>query len=339
MELICSPINRHETQSLAFIQLTILLLTSKRFNYIYSIRMAVRFPDIPQAVYPAKTQINYCFDHLIACVKEGQAPGELWNPNGVAIAHNNKQIYVTYGLGTVYGLDTVQVAIFSETGEFLKTFSHPDMKRPWGIAIYRDNVYVTDTVEHTVFHFKMETDFPLVARIGNLGSGIRQFNEPRQLTVSRYRNLFVTDYKNDRLKILDSKLHYRRHISHLSMKGPIDVKLTQDEMFVLCESSPCIKIFSYPGDLKRSLVAHGDIGMQVLNLSCFCMDAEDNFLICDSWGHQIKIFSKKGTLLHTLGKYGNGAGMFHYPRGIALINNQKLVIVSINTNYSLQIFF
>ena len=300
--------------------------------------MAARFPDIPQAVDPSETHINYCFDHLIACVKEGQAQGQPWSPSGIAIDCNNSQIYVTEVVYTLYGLDTAQVAIFSETGKFLKTFSHPDMKCPWGIAIYRDNVYVTDTVEHSVFHFKVDTDFPLVARIGNLGSGIRQFNDPRQLTVSRYRNLFVTDYKNDRLKILDNRLRFLQHISHLSMKGPIDVKLTQYEVFILCESSPCIEVFSYPGDLKRSLVTRGDIGMQVPNPSFFCMDADDNLLICDSWSHQIKIFSKKGTLLHTLGKYGNGVGMFVHPRGIALINNQKLIIVSINTNYHLQIF-
>ena len=293
--------------------------------------MAARFPSISRAVGPLETHMNYCFDHLTACAKQGRAPGEFIRPHAVAIDSNNNQIYITDRY-------IERITIFLATGEFLKTFSHPHMRCPWGIVIHRDNVYVTDTVEHSVFHFKMEADFPLVARIGNLGSGIRQFNDPRQLAVSRNRNLFVSDYKNNRLKILDSMLRFLQHISHLSMKGPIDVKLTTEEVFVLCESSPCIKVFSYPGELKRSLITRGDIGIHVVSTSFFCMDADDNLIICNSLSHQIKIFSKRGTLLHTLGKDGNEIELFHYPRGIALINNQKLVIVSINTNYCLQIF-
>ena len=139
--------------------------------------MAVRFPDIPRTVDPAETHNDCYFDHLIACVKNGQAPGELWEPSGVAIDSNNIQIYV------VEGDNIARVSIFSETGEFLNTFSHPDMKWPYGIAIHRDNVYVTDIKEHCIFHFKVEAHFRLVARVGSRGSAIGQFNWPVQLTV------------------------------------------------------------------------------------------------------------------------------------------------------------
>ena len=181
--------------------------------------MAVKFLVISRVEDNPETHMKYNFDHLTACAKHGWAPGELIQPHTVAIDSNNNQIYVT-------DRNINRVTIFSVWGKFLKTFSLPDMKCPWGIAIYRDNVYMTDTVEHSVFHFKVEADFRLVARIGNLGSGVRQFSEPRQLTISRYRNLFVTDYKNDRRKILDNRFRFLQHISHHSMKGPIDVKLT-----------------------------------------------------------------------------------------------------------------
>ena len=98
--------------------------------------------------------------------------------------------------------------------EFLNTFSHPHMKYPYGIAIHRDNVYVTDIVEHSVFHFKVEAGFRLVAKLGGRGSGIEQFDEPRQLAVSINGDVFVTDRYNNRVQILDDKLQCRLLVLH-----------------------------------------------------------------------------------------------------------------------------
>ena len=81
------------------------------------------------------------------------------------------------------------------------------MKEPWGIATHSDNVYVTDKFEHFILHFKVEADFRLVARLAGRGSGIGQFNVPRQLAIST-NNLFVTYRNNNRVQILVSKLHY-----------------------------------------------------------------------------------------------------------------------------------
>ena len=306
--------------------------------------MAVRYPDTPQTVDPAEIHNNFLFDHLTACVNRGRAPGELSYPHSVSVDSNTNQIYVTEGFYVEEGpndpeacLNSIaRVSIFSEMGEFIDTFSHPDMKWPWGIVIHRNNVYVTDTVEHSVFHFKVE-DFRLVARLGGRGSGIGQFDSPRQLTVSTDGGVFITDCNNNRIQILDGDLQYQRYISHHSMRYPCDVKLTPDEVYILCQSSPFIKVFSHTGNLSRSIITRHNIGMQVWP-SFFCLDANSNLLLSYRLDHQTKIFSKEGTLLHTLGKYGRKAGRFYFPQGIALINNRKLVIVSRSRNYSLQIF-
>ena len=302
--------------------------------------MADLFPDIPQIMDPAETHIKHNFSHLIACVNHGRAPGELCYPNGVAIDAKKNQIYVTEGFYSYEGFpnNISRVSIFSETGEFLNTFSHPDMKWPYGVAVHGDNIYVTDKFEHILFHFKVGADFLQVAKLGSRGSGIGQFDEPRQLAVSTNGDVFVADFCNDRIQILDSDLHYQRYLSHHSLIGPRDVKLTEHEVYILCQTSPCVKVFSYPGGLLRSLIPRGDVRMQVIHPSFFCLDADSNLILCGWTSHQIKIFSKKGTLLHTLGNHGHEVGMFNSPQGIALIDHQKLVIVSENKNCRLQIF-
>ena len=269
---------------------------------------------------------------IVAVGKEGRAPGELWYPNGVAIDENTDLIYVAEGLGSH------RVSIFSETGAFINTFSHEGMRWPHGIAIHRDNLYVTDTIENAVFQFKFEADMRLVAKVGSWGSGMGQFNYPYGLSVSPNGDVFVADYNNRRIEILDDSLHFQRSITHETMEHPRDVKLTPDEVFVLCDVSPCILVFSLAGEKIRSLVTQGGGGMQIESAYFFCLDKKQNLLISDYRNSQVRIFSKEGTHLHSIGQPGDEAGMLYYPRGIVLTENLKLIIVSRNSNYRLQVY-
>ena len=268
---------------------------------------------------------------IVAVGKKGKAPGELWNPHGVAIDENTNLIYVAEGLGSC------RVSIFSETGEFINTFTHQDMKWPWGIAIHRDNLYVTDDGVHAVFQFKIEVDMRLVAKLGSKGSGMGQFNSPFGLTVSTNGDVFVADRHNHIIQILDDSLHFQREITHQTMKHPRDVKLTPDEVYVLCDVSPCILVFSHAGEIIRQLITQG-IGMQIGLVNFFCLDRKQNLLITDWSNQEVRIFSKEGTHLHTVGERGQEVGMLVEPKGIVLTKNLKLIVVSENNNYQLQIF-
>ena len=270
---------------------------------------------------------------IVAVGKEGKAPGELHDPYGVAIDENTNLIYVTEGLGSC------RVSIFSETGEFINTFTHQDMRQPWGIAIHRDNLYMTDTGVHAVFQFKIEVDMRLVAKLGSEGSGMGQFDSPRGLTVSTNGDVFVADFDNNRIQILDDSLHFQREITHQTMEYPLDVKLTPDEVYVLCAVSPCILVFSHAGEKLRQLITLGTgVGMQIRLAYFFCLDRKQNLLISDWSNHKVRIVSKEGTRLHTIGGPGHGVGMLARPQGILLTKNLKLIIVSRNSSYSLQIF-
>ena len=269
--------------------------------------MAVRFPDISQTVDPVEEgDINYFVNHLIACVNNGRAP---CYPNAMAIDSNTNRIYVAerHYYSEDYPSNNIsRVSIFSETGEFLNTFTHPHMKWPCGIAIHRDNVYVTDKFKYFLFHFTMGL---------GLDSSITD-NQPRQLAVSSNGEIFVADSYNNRIQILDCDLHNQRLLSHHSMTRSHDVKLTPDEVFVLCQTSPCVKVFSYTGELIRSIVTCGSFRMEVRAPLFFCLDPHSNLLLCNCLNHRIEIFSKEGTLLHTLGDYGHEVRIFCNPQGI-----------------------
>ena len=268
---------------------------------------------------------------IVAVGKEGQAPGELWDPCGIAIDENTDLIYVAEGI------DSRRVSIFSETGTFIDTFSHEDMRWPHGIAIHRDNLYVTVTEAHALFRFKIEADMRLVAKLGSQGSGMGQFDYPQGLTVSPNGDVFVADSGNNRIQVLDDSLHFQRLVTHETMERPRDVKLTPDEVYVLCDVSPCVLVFSHAGEKIRSLVTRGWVS-QIRSEFLFCLDKKQNLLISDVGNDQVRIFSKEGTHLHSIGQPGHEVGMFKSPTGIVLTKNQRLIIVSENPNFRLQIF-
>ena len=272
---------------------------------------------------------------IVAVAKMGQAPSELWFPSAVTIDPLTNHIYVAEG-------DTfpnfARVSIFSESGEYLNSYTHGHMKSLWGITIHGNNLYVTDWKVHAVFHLKIEANLRLVARLGSRGSGIGQFDEPRQLSIATNGDVYVADRDNDRIQILDGSLHPIRVVTHPSMHNPCDIKLTTENMYLLSSDDfHCIHIFTHTGYIIRSIITCGD-GMQVTEPCFFFLDAKKNLIISDYWGHQIKIFSNEGILLHTIGESGHEVGMFYYTQGVALTSNLKLVTLSWNNNYRLQIF-
>ena len=264
---------------------------------------------------------------VVAVGKRGRAPGELCYPNGIAIETNSNQIYVTEG-GTLPD-SLARISIWSEGGEYLNSFTHQELRLPYGIAIHGECVYVSDVGARAVFLFRIGNSIELVTKIGTRGSGIGQFNTPYNLAISNNGDVYVADYSNNRISILDSSLHYIRTLTQEHINRPRDVKLTDNTVYVLCHMSPCILVFSYGGELIRSVITRG---IQINYFYYFCIDAAENIIISDSGFHSIKIFSKEGTHIHTIRE------MFEYPRGLALTKELSLVVVYDSENYALRIF-
>ena len=179
----------------------------------------------------------------------------------------------------------------------------------------------------------------MIKRLGKEGFENEEFNYPRQLAISPNQLLYVADRNNNRLQILHGNLVFQGSLKHQTMTQPVDVKFSNNEIFVLsCENNPCIHVFSLSGEKSRSLVTRGGMGMKVEGAYLFCLDGQNKIVISDWSAHNIKVFSPTGDLLHTIGQEGHEAGMFIYPSGIAINNNSKLICLSRNPNFGLQIF-
>ena len=273
-----------------------------------------------------------CHTSIVATGKRGFAPGELEFPFAVAIHEETHQIFVVNYFNN-------RVEIFSETGEFFHQLGVGQLSHPYGIAIHGDSVYVSCWGDCTVSKFSL-TKLCRVRRIGGVGSDNGQFFNPRQLTTDPIGRVFIADTYNDRICIHDLDLNYLRNITPQSMSQPYDVKVSRDRLYVLCpDDNPCLIVLTLEGDKLHSLITYGE-GMDVLESPWFfCLDALNNFVLSDVKSHSIRVFSPEGNLLHTIGREGDQQGMFYQPTGVAVTPNGRLVCVSHNKNYGLQIFY
>ena len=258
--------------------------------------------------------------------KKGSAPGELFSPFGVAVDQDTSRIFVANSLND-------RVEIFSESGEYLSQLGVGHLADPYRIAIHGDSVYISSPSKCTVSKFN---GMKLVRKIGEQNNG--QFDWPRQLTVDFSGYVFVADTNNDRISVHDADLNHTRSITHKSMSQPADVKVSFDRVFILSShDNPCIHVLTLEGELINSIITRGE-GMDVLYPRFFCVDQRNNFVTSDYGNHSIRVFSPEGYLLHTIGTKGTQqSSMLYCPHGVALTRKGKLVCVSQNDKYGLQI--
>ena len=100
----------------------------------------------------------------------------------------------------VSDLNNSCVHVFTEDGVHLHSIGHDkeELKKPWGLCVHGQYVYVTDTKSHCVFVFT--TDGEYVTSFGQKGQKEGDFNFPCYIYVDKNGFVFVPDYFNNRLQ-------------------------------------------------------------------------------------------------------------------------------------------
>ena len=269
---------------------------------------------------------------VIAVGKNGTSGNENFSPNGVTFNTETNQILVAQADGQSLAC----ISIFTEDGVYLESLESKHLVYPYGLCTYKDNLYVTDFVEHTVVHFEyIENQYIYANKSDRNVHAKKLFKYPGQFDISKQEELYIPDMGNKRIQILDKSLNYQYEITHDALLEPQDVKLTQDEVYVLHENSPHILIFSYSGQMIRSLLTKE----QESNISLcqfFCLDVERNIIISDRDANQIKIFTNQGEH-NKINEEKDERKKLIQPMGVALTKDTKIIVVSYNTNSGLHI--
>ena len=255
-----------------------------------------------------------------------KSAGMFCYPESIAIHPETNNVYVCD-----WGNDRVQV--FTKSLQFLFDFSEK-MDCPSGMCISNNSVYVTQYIGHSLNEYTAEGNF--LKSVGELGKNKLEFDCPLGVAASNDKNrIYVCDRNNNRIQCFNLKLTFNSVISDIP--DPRDIKITAEEIVVLTEGEHLIRYYNYTHQLIRKIIPRGE-GGHVTNPCHFCLDAQLNILITDLLAHCVLIFTSKGELMHKFGREGTGRGEFPFPRGIVLDSENRIIVISANPNFCLQIF-
>ena len=256
---------------------------------------------------------------------------ELDSPRGIAFDESTELMYIADNYNS-------RILIVSQKGKFVTQFSNDKLKKPYGIAVDKECIFITDIWNHALFQFRKK-DFIFINRTGTEGNEKGQLNFPKGLCIDTNGDVLVADSNNNRLSVFSKLLNFKSCIGIGQLSCPRDVKLSADRIVVLDWSSKCVRFLSREGHLLSSCVSRGHTKDSLVSSpSFFCLDAADNIIISDIFHHVIKIFTQSGHHIHTLGRKGERRGEFITPYGICVTKVGTICAMSKNPNYPLQYF-
>ena len=260
---------------------------------------------------------------------KSENPGIFANPEGITVDINDTNYFYICDHGNA------RVQVFDRMFQFLFMFSEK-MNGPCGICILQEKVYVTQYIGCSLNIYSLQGKF--LSTVGMKGNGELEFKGPRGVTVStEWRRIYICEFSNNRVQCLNLDLSFNCFIPDTFYA--MDVKLTAEEIVVLCGENPCIRIYNASHQLSRKMISRGeDSASQVWSADRFLLDSDLNIILTDRSRHCGCIFSYTGALIHKFGKKGEEKGEFIEPVGITLDSKGRIVVISCNPNHCIQLF-
>ena len=232
------------------------------------------------------------------------------------------------------------VLIYDRDGTFLRSWGEDIFKKPHGIWISPgDEIYVTDTVDHTVRKFSLSGELLMtLGTVDQPGSPGQPFNRPTRAVLSQSGELYVSDgYGQSRVHRLtpDGEV-----IVSWGEPGtgpgefalPHDVTLdTNDRVYILDRTNLRCEIFNSNGEY---LTEWGDLRSP----NDLFIDADDVIHIAEA-EQRISIMTTAGEVIGRWGEQGTGPGQFSdAPHGIWIDSHGDLYVSEVIAEKRLQKF-
>lgn len=204
--------------------------------------------------------------------------------------------------------------------------------KPYGVAVSKGRVYVTDTAQDAVLLF----DIP--------GGRFRQFGQdepgrlqkPIGITISKQGEVFVADVTARRVLVYNLDGTYLRTLgSNELLRRPVGVAVSPDgtRLYVvdvggISNNDHHVQVFDpKTGTLLQTIGTRGE-GKGQFNLPLQAATGPDGTLyVVDGGNFRVEAFEPGGQFLFTFGEVGRFPGQFARPKGIATDKDGNIYVV------------
>lgn len=203
----------------------------------------------------------------------------------------------------------------------------PLLKKPAGIAVHGDNIYVCDTSLDRVVIFSRNGGYR--DSFGEGGSSPKQLSNPSGIFV--YQGvIYVADYGNDRIQVFSPNGVYLQSIGTMGqgeslLKSPTDVAVdNRGNVYAVDADSRQVKIYRQNGSYLGSIT--GPVKPYSLAM------ADDGIFVTDIENYNITKYAFTGEKLFSFGTLGGGKVQFKEIWGIAADSFGKVYAVDREKN-------
>ena len=162
---------------------------------------------------------------------------------GLFFDENTQQIYIAEYVNS-------RVQVMSLQGKFITSFRQDVLKKPWGISVNKDHIFVTDIEHDFLFKFCKNT---LKLLNSTKGSEKLQLSFPHGLCTDTNGDVYVADSWNDRIIVFSTNLQFKSTFGTHELYYHHDVKLNPDCVVVLDWSPNCVHLFSRDGEFSSCI--------------------------------------------------------------------------------------
>ncbi|MBI5810543.1 MAG: 6-bladed beta-propeller [Deltaproteobacteria bacterium] len=206
--------------------------------------------------------------------------------------------------GRIYVTDSQanNVAVLDRGGNVVGSLAaNEPLNMPSGIATdsARKKIYVTDTRNHNIKVFDMET-LKQTNTIGRRGKGEGEFNFPSHIAVGPGGKLYVTDTQNGRVQIFDNEGKFIRTFGQFGdapgMFGrPKGIGVdSEGHIYVADAAFNNVQIFDEEGQILLSFSGYGENRSAMILPAGLTVDKDDYIYVVDSWNRRINVFEYLG---------------------------------------------
>ena len=272
------------------------------------------------------TRIDYSAKKSPVWYSDGTVSGRITDPQQIAIDDKTQNIFVTD-----YAANIIQV--FDGEGNHLYQISTPPS--PVGVALSEEYIFVS-TRDNLVKIEKSNNKSIKSVETANRVWGI---------DTNTNTDIYGCELSNQSIVVFDKYLKFLRRIELETTQVKSDtytnsIKLYEDKMYVMFGDYPSpppfhLQIFNLKGELVKCLIKENEISLSEF----FSIDKLGNIIVADWFGHQIKIFSKEGDVLHSItSAMLPGDQEFYYPRGVAIDKQNRIIVAHENVKCNLLAF-
>ena len=211
-------------------------------------------------------------------------PDGMKRPRGIAI-DDTDNIYVS---------SENKLQKFTSRGELIKCVGEKggkegEFNQPHGMVLFNQELYVCDSINDRIQVFNM--DLKYIRSIGSFGKEIGKFSIPRDIKFDRDGNMYIAEWGNARVQVLDNRGHFIRVFGEEDKLGrPSALHIVDEYVYVSDLRSDCIVVYETSGKFVTSFGKCGDGEGEFASPRSITSCADGYIYVCDQDNNRVQVF-------------------------------------------------